>query len=144
MVVGRELPAPRCYESLVPVVPRTPPEVRNLMRISQRSLEVSDASLFRRKLWLVSRTPGCCWGSEGLSHASELPPAFQREAMLSLVPLPLLIPSRWAAGLQPPLHSTQPSWETSATPLTSIPISVMVNSNVVSPALISSFSKQTR
>ena len=39
-------------------------------------------------------------------------------------------------------HST--SWETSATPLASIPVSVMINSNVVSPALTSSFSKQTR
>lgn len=107
VVVGRELAAPRCCESLVPVVPMTPPEVRNLMRISQLSLEVSDASSFRRKLWLVSRTPGCCWGSEGLTHASQPPPAFQREAMLSLVPLPPLIPSRWAAGLQPPVHSTQ-------------------------------------
>ena len=129
----------------MPVVPRTPPEVRNLMRVSQRSLEVSDASSFRRKLRLVSWTPGCCCVLEGLTHGSQPPPAFQREAMLSLVPLPPLIPSRWAAGLQPPLHSTQPAWETSATPLASIPVSVMINSNkAVSPALTSSFSKQTR
>lgn len=120
-----------------------PPKVRNLMRISQRSLEVSDASSFRRKLRLVSRTPGCCCGWEGLTHGSQPPPAFQREAMLSLVPLPPLIPSRWA-GLLPPLHSTQPAWETSATPLASVPVSGMINSNVVSPALTSSFSKQTR
>lgn len=125
-------------------VPRTPPEVRNLMRISQCSLEVSDASSFRRKLRLASRTPGCCCGSEGLTHGSQPPPAFQREAMLSLVPLPPLIASRWAARLQPPLHSTQPAWETSATPLASIPVSAMINSDVVSPALTSSFSKRTR
>lgn len=40
---------PRCYESLVPIVPRVLPEVRSLMQILQCSFEVSDASSLSRK-----------------------------------------------------------------------------------------------
>lgn len=85
------------------------------MQISERSLEVSDASSFRRKLWLVESDPRMLLGLGGPESRLRAPASVSEEAMLSLVPLPLLIPSRWA-GLQPPLHSTQPSWETSATP----------------------------
>lgn len=46
--------------ALSPIVPGLPPEVRNVMRISQRSSEVSDASSFGRKLWPVRRTPPGC------------------------------------------------------------------------------------
>lgn len=36
--------------------------------------------------------PRLLLGLEGLTHASQPLPAFQREAMLSLIPLPPLIP----------------------------------------------------
>lgn len=49
---AKETPTPRCYESSVPIVPKTLPEVRNLMRISQ-SPQVGDASSLRRKSRLL-------------------------------------------------------------------------------------------
>lgn len=137
---GGRLQGPRCGESLVPIVPRTLPEVHNLMRILQCSFEVGDASSFRRKLWLVRWTPGCCWGSEGLTHASQPLPAFQREAMLSLIPSSPK--SRRLVFNSPLFHSTPPPWEISTAPLALTLTSVMVTPSSVSSALTSFLSNR--
>lgn len=79
----------RCYESLVPIVPKTLPEVHNLMWISQPSSLVGDASTYRRKSLLLRWTLSC-WGWECLTHASQPMPASQREAMPHSPLLPLL------------------------------------------------------
>lgn len=70
----------RCYESLVPIVPKTLSEVRNLMWISQPPSQVGDASTFGRKSRLLRWTLSC-WGWECLTHASQPMPASQREEM---------------------------------------------------------------